>query len=784
MISKNLFIALAVFLACSFIFVNAANAAIFPSRDLIAPDSPFYFLQTWKESIQTFFTFNAENKAKQYFHIAEVSFDEYQKMMNKGKTEIADKILQKYEKQLNQAIDKADELKQKGSDITDLSQKIGETVAKHLEVLQNNLEKVPESVKAGLQKAIEASDKIIQKTERNTGSKKIKICGGVDKAQCSSGYTCRLIGNQTNASGICVSRASTTPEELSNKELKNDVQSSTTDNKKEIESNSKATTNPSFSLATIKKSVPSELLGFWKFEKILALTKAGEWAEVPLERIPIGLHFKKINAEGICSDPYYQKDGNELGLVCRKGYRPLMINGDQIIFPPEHTFAETFAGFKNVDSYLPRGEWPTPSEFKVAGNNLEFTVIYEKDGKPLYKYIFSKLIYPKYNPVNITLSVENPLVKAGTDMIISGYANTQETIRIYLTVQPSKEMIKLGDTGTATYGYSLNTCTATGICSSPPIIEEGSLVPLPPSNLQTKGKFIEFDDPKYFDCPFWTTNVYMDLYKGNLVVSDVLCIKPSSSGKFQIKYFNAGYSSLVGYKEKIPVTVNAKLASQDVFATAKVELTTCAATPGLECSYANVLNREKCTKVNCAQYSPVFSEPAKSVTPTQTLSLENYTWKTYINSQWSFEIQYPSHYTDATANGMFKIKTPDAVYEGNFIKKGAEINNNSNQTYVDKPNMQTWYDFKIKDRNSALSQFPAGDFQTKLTDGGPNGPIITEVRWNTSWNYETVPCYKKSVFYYDETLVKEIEIDFQTCGSETEYKPVFEKMLSTFKFIK
>ncbi len=160
MINKKFLMAVAI---CSFIFANSASAAILPSGDIIAPDSPFYFLQTWKESIQTFFTFGLENKAKQYLHLAEVRLDEYQKMVDKGKTEIAEKTLAKYEKQLNNALQKTEELKNKGQDIKDLSQKIEETVGKHLEVLQENLQKVPEQAKKGIENAIENSQKGIEK---------------------------------------------------------------------------------------------------------------------------------------------------------------------------------------------------------------------------------------------------------------------------------------------------------------------------------------------------------------------------------------------------------------------------------------------------------------------------------------------------------------------------------------------------------------------------------------------------------------------------------------------
>jgi gas vesicle protein len=142
---------------------SSANAAFFSGKDLITPDSSFSFLQTWKESIQTFFTFGLENKAKQYLHLADVRLNEYKNLLEQGKTDIAQKTLDKYKKQLNQALGKAEELKGKGMDVKDLSQKIEETVSRHLEVLQENLQKVPEQAKKGLENAIENSQKQVEK---------------------------------------------------------------------------------------------------------------------------------------------------------------------------------------------------------------------------------------------------------------------------------------------------------------------------------------------------------------------------------------------------------------------------------------------------------------------------------------------------------------------------------------------------------------------------------------------------------------------------------------------
>lgn len=141
--------------------VVAAQTAL-PDAGLL-PDSPFYFLKQWKEQIQLFFIFNAENKAKQYLYLAEVRLAEYERMLEKGKNDIAEKTLTKYQNQLNRALQKTEEIKQKGKDIRDLSQQIETTTSKHLEVLQQNLAKVPETAKKGLETAIENSQKGIER---------------------------------------------------------------------------------------------------------------------------------------------------------------------------------------------------------------------------------------------------------------------------------------------------------------------------------------------------------------------------------------------------------------------------------------------------------------------------------------------------------------------------------------------------------------------------------------------------------------------------------------------
>jgi hypothetical protein len=162
------------------------------------PDSSFYFLKSWKESIQTFFTFGAENKAKQFLHLAEVRLAEYQKMIEKGKTEIAKKTLEKYEQQLNRALEKAEEAKEKGQDVKKLKEAISEKILKHQEILENVLEKAPEQAKPGIEKAIEASQKGFEKAvEAVSGEKK-------EELQQKTEETPSAIEKKTEAGTVCI----------------------------------------------------------------------------------------------------------------------------------------------------------------------------------------------------------------------------------------------------------------------------------------------------------------------------------------------------------------------------------------------------------------------------------------------------------------------------------------------------------------------------------------------------------------------------------------------------
>lgn len=158
----------------------------------IDPDSVFYFLENWKEQIQLFFTFNLEKKAEQYLKLSEERLAEYQRMLDKGKDEIAAKVLAKYEDQLGRALEKAKQLENKNEDsIKEKGRAIIDSIFKHVEVLQNNLEKASEEAKRGLENALEAAKKSLEKF-KNSDEQDDEIIGGEkDEHDClgAAGYS-------------------------------------------------------------------------------------------------------------------------------------------------------------------------------------------------------------------------------------------------------------------------------------------------------------------------------------------------------------------------------------------------------------------------------------------------------------------------------------------------------------------------------------------------------------------------------------------------------------------
>jgi len=118
----------------------------------ITPDSPFYFLDGWGESISMFFAFSHEAKAEKKLAFAEEKLAEAKKMAEEGKTDAADVAEKKYEKDIDDATTEA---KLTGNE--NALQRIQEATTRHQAVMQRILSQVPEQAKAAIQKAMEKS---------------------------------------------------------------------------------------------------------------------------------------------------------------------------------------------------------------------------------------------------------------------------------------------------------------------------------------------------------------------------------------------------------------------------------------------------------------------------------------------------------------------------------------------------------------------------------------------------------------------------------------------------
>lgn len=142
------------------IVLNETEETIEP---IILPDSPLYFLKLFKEKVSLWLTFSPEKEVNKYLKLARLRMAEYQKMLEKGKPETAQKVLARYEETLNKVLEKIEELRREKQGILKISQDIEQILTKHTSVLQNVLEHVPPQAKESLLKAIEVSKQGLNK---------------------------------------------------------------------------------------------------------------------------------------------------------------------------------------------------------------------------------------------------------------------------------------------------------------------------------------------------------------------------------------------------------------------------------------------------------------------------------------------------------------------------------------------------------------------------------------------------------------------------------------------
>ncbi|MFH1714005.1 MAG: DUF5667 domain-containing protein, partial [Candidatus Nealsonbacteria bacterium] len=128
----------------------------------MTPDSPFYFLEIIAEEVGTFFTFGDLKKAERHAALAAERLAEAKAVVEEGKSELAEKTLERYEMQLNNSIARAEKAMAKGKDtekVIEVLAKVGQATSKHLEVLAEVYEKVPDEAKPAIENAMKASIK-------------------------------------------------------------------------------------------------------------------------------------------------------------------------------------------------------------------------------------------------------------------------------------------------------------------------------------------------------------------------------------------------------------------------------------------------------------------------------------------------------------------------------------------------------------------------------------------------------------------------------------------------
>lgn len=127
------------------------------------PGSTFYFLKTWGEGIHMFFTFDDSKKAELEYRYTLRRYAEIQKLLEKGKTDLAEKQLTKAEQKterLQQRIETATQNSSGNKD--DLVAKLESLQSRHQDVLMSVYDKVPEQAQESILRALENSTQGIQ----------------------------------------------------------------------------------------------------------------------------------------------------------------------------------------------------------------------------------------------------------------------------------------------------------------------------------------------------------------------------------------------------------------------------------------------------------------------------------------------------------------------------------------------------------------------------------------------------------------------------------------------
>lgn len=157
----------------------AAPAPETPEREIVIepsllPDSPLYFLELLKEKVILWFTFRVEKEINRTLKFAELRMAEYRSMIEKGKTEAAQKVLSRYEDHVNAVLAKVEKLKKEQKGILKISQEMENILGRHTLILERVSGNVPAPAREAISHALEVSQQVYNRIREFQGKEAVK----------------------------------------------------------------------------------------------------------------------------------------------------------------------------------------------------------------------------------------------------------------------------------------------------------------------------------------------------------------------------------------------------------------------------------------------------------------------------------------------------------------------------------------------------------------------------------------------------------------------------------
>lgn len=192
-------------LTFSFVFLSGCSLAFAHDEDLtneltldevgvvdigessISPDSTLYFLKALREKIELALAGNKEVKAQRQLEFATRRLREVNALVRNKRQDLIDSTLERYKSALSETENLA-------SQNNDLKIKVGEAVARHLDVLQRVYDQVgnpraKQAIRAAILRAEEHNRLLLQKLDISSQKRQSLACRFLAKEASGSGLT-------------------------------------------------------------------------------------------------------------------------------------------------------------------------------------------------------------------------------------------------------------------------------------------------------------------------------------------------------------------------------------------------------------------------------------------------------------------------------------------------------------------------------------------------------------------------------------------------------------------